>query len=77
MIHKNTPIVFHPDESSGINYKNREDLIIARIKVFKQMYGILGAILGGIYITIMHYKFYNPYFSLREFITISFKALWN
>lgn len=75
MLHNNTAIVFHPSESSGIDYKDRKELIIARIKVFKQMYGILGAILGGLYITVMHYKFYSPYFSLKEFIWISLQAM--
>lgn len=77
MRHSDEPIVFHPQESSGIDYNGRADLIFARIKVFKKMYGFLGGLFGGMYILLMHYTFYKKYFSVWEFVKISRKALWD
>jgi hypothetical protein len=62
MWHSDKAIVIHPDESSGIQY--RKELIIARIKVFKRMYGFIGGVAAIPYFTILHYKRYKSKFSI-------------
>jgi len=75
MYHSNKSIVTHPDESSGILY--REELIEARIKVFKKLFWLLGWFLWVFYFTILHYKYYKNNFSPVEFFILSFKSLFN
>lgn len=73
--HIDKTIVFHPDESSGINYSN--DLIIARIKVFKRLFWFIWWLLGVFYFTIFHYKYYKSKFSIFKFFILSFKSFIN
>lgn len=66
LIHNKNPIVVHPDESSGINY--RAELIKSRPLVFKRMYGLLGYLFALVYFPIFHYKLYKEKYSFFEFI---------
>ena len=75
--HSDKSIVIHPDESSWIDYKNREDLVIARIKLFKRLFWFLWWFAWIFYFTILHYKYYKKYFSIKKFIILSFKSLVN
>lgn len=75
MYHSNKPIVFHPDESSWINYN--KDLIIARIKVFKRLFWFVWWIAWIFYFTVLHYKYYKWKFSVLDFFILSFKSLVN
>jgi hypothetical protein len=77
MYHSNKSIVIHSDESSWIDYENRRDLIVARIKVFKRLFGFLWWFAWVFYFTILHYKYYKNYFSIKEFFILSFKSLIN
>ena len=77
IFHNDNSIVIHPDESSWINYKNRKDLIIARIKVFKKLFWFIWWFVGIFYFTISHYKYYKNYFSIEEFFILSFKSFIN
>ncbi|MBS9775345.1 glycosyltransferase [Candidatus Gracilibacteria bacterium] len=77
MFHCEKSIVIHKEESSGIDYKNREDLIIARIKLWKRVWGVFGGMLAIPYFTIFHYKYYKKYFSIWHFFSLSFKSLIN
>lgn len=75
MYHCDNPIVIHPNESSGIDY--REELIVARIKVFKRLFWYIWWFLGVFYFTIFHYRYYKDNFSIFEFLNLSFKSLFN
>jgi len=77
IFHNNNSIVIHSDESSWINYENRKDLIIARIKVFKKLFWFIWWFVWIFYFTILHYKYYKKYFSIREFFILSFKSFIN
>lgn len=73
--HFDESIVIHPDESSGIYY--RDDLVIARIKVFKRLFWWIWWFLWVFYFTILHYKFYKNKYSIIKFFILSFKSLIN
>lgn len=73
MYHSDKSIVIHPDESSWIDY--REELIIARIKVFKRLFWFIWWFAGVFYFTILHYKYYKTKFSILEFFILSLKSL--
>jgi len=75
LVHSNQSIVIHTNESSWIDYNNRKDLIIARIKVFKRLFWFVGWFLGVFYFTILHYKYYKNDFSVKEFFILSLKSL--
>jgi glycosyltransferase involved in cell wall biosynthesis len=74
MIHCDNSIVFHKDESSGLNY--RDNLIISRIKVFKRLFGFVGGFLGIFYFTIFKYKEYKNKYSFFKYFWLSFKSLF-
>lgn len=73
MYHSDKPIVIHPNESSWIDY--REELIIARIKVFKRLFWFIWWSAWVFYFTILHYKYYKTKFSTKEFFILSFNSL--
>lgn len=73
LAHCNKSIAIHPDESSWIDY--RDELIIARIKVFKKIFWYTWGLLGIIYFSVFHYKYYKSKFSIYFFIITSIKAL--
>lgn len=77
MIHIDKSIVIHPDESSWFDYKNREDLIVARIKLFKRLFWFMWWVLAVPYFSFLHYKFYKKYFSFWQFFSLSLKSLGN
>ncbi len=77
MYHLDKVIVVHSEESSWIQYKDRQDLIIARIKVWKRVWWIFWWIVAIPYFTIFHYKYYKKYFSIWKFFSLSFKSLIN
>jgi glycosyltransferase involved in cell wall biosynthesis len=70
--HVDKAIVVHPEESSGTDY--REELIIARIKVFRRMFGWAWAIFAILYFTIFHYNIYKSKFSVWNFLRLSLKG---
>jgi len=74
LYHQNTPLVEHPDESSGTNY--RKELIIARIQVFKRMYGLLWGIAAVGYFTVLHFPLYRDKFSVWTVLKLSMKSLF-
>ncbi len=76
MYHSNEAIVIHPEESSGIDYKDRQDLIIARIKLWKRVLGIFWGIIAIPYFTLFHYKYYKKYFDFWKFLSLSCKSLF-
>lgn len=73
--HFDNSIVIHPDESSWMNY--RDELIIARIKVFKRLFWFFWWILWVIYFTIFDYNIYKNKYSIKNFFILSFKSLIN
>ncbi len=75
MYHNDNAIVIHPEDSSGIDYKNREDLIIARIKVWKRFWWLFWGIIAIPFFTIFHYQYYKKYFSIWEFFILSLRGL--
>ena len=75
MHHCNKSIVLHKDESSWIDY--REDLIIARIKVFKRLFWFFWWFFWAFYFSIFHYKYYRDKFSIFNFFSLSFKWFLN
>lgn len=77
MYHSDKSIVIHPDESSWIDYNGREDLIIARVKVWKRLWWFFWWLVVIPYITVFHYKYYKKYFSIWSFFILSCKSLWN
>ncbi|MFT4244723.1 MAG: glycosyltransferase family 2 protein [Candidatus Woesearchaeota archaeon] len=66
VIHYQKPIVIHPDESSGVDY--RDELIKSRPLVFKRMFGIIGYLFALVYFPIFHRKFYKKKYSFFGFI---------
>lgn len=75
MYHSDKIIVIHPNESSGIDY--RDDLIISRIRVFKRLLWFIWGFLWIFYFTFFHYKFYKEKYSIFKFFILSFKSLIN
>ncbi len=71
--HMDKAIVFHKDESSGIQY--RDELINSRIKVFIRMFGFFGGVFVVFYFTIFHYKFYKEKYSIFRFFWLSLRGL--
>lgn len=71
--HSDQAIVIHPEESSGINY--RDELIIARIKVWKRLFWFFWWVFAVFYFTIFHFKFYKNQYSIWGFFCLSCKSL--
>lgn len=67
--HCDEAIVLHPNESSGSSY--REELVIARIKVWKRMFWFFWWILAVFYFTIFDYKNYKSIYNPIAFFVLS------
>lgn len=75
LYHSDRVIVRHPKESSGILY--RDELIIARVQVWKRLFGFFWGIFSIFYFTLFHYKFYKTKYSMGKFFILSCKGMSN
>lgn len=75
MYHSDLIISEHPKESSGIEY--RDELIIARVQVWKRLFWLLGGIFAVMYFTVFHYNMYKNKYSMRDFFILSCKGMKN
>lgn len=71
--HQNTPIVIHPDESSGHVFD--DDMIFARIQVWKRMFWFMWWVLAVFYFTFTKYRLYKDKYSLWMHFSLSCKSL--
>jgi len=71
--HIDSPITIHPRESSWKTY--REELVVARIKVWKRMFWFIGWVLAIFYFLIFDYKNYKSAYTPVSFFVLSCKSL--
>lgn len=72
--HSDEVIVSHSSESSGILY--RDELIVARVQVFKKIFGFLGGAASIFYFWIFHYSLYKEKIWIQKFLKLSLKSLF-
>lgn len=74
MTHNDSTIVTHPDESTGKIYT--ETLAVARIMLWKELFGFLWWLFACVYFIITHYKLYKNSLWFKKTFTIFLKSLF-
>lgn len=74
MIHDNTSIVVHPDDSTGKHYS--KELARARIILWKELFGFFGGVFACMYFWVSHYRLYKKSLWAQKTWRIFIRALF-